>query len=74
MISAGLCYHNIVAMDVMSTVLIVMWLRIGVALPFGGWGPGEGFGHLGRRPPLDNPNSNFGFDFFGTTDNRFNYR
>jgi len=43
------------------------------ASPFGGWGPGEGFGHLGRRPPPDNPNANFGYDFFGTTKNRFNY-
>ena len=53
---------------------MVMWIKICFASPFGGWGPGEGFGHAGRRPPPDNPNYNFGFDFFGTTENRFNYR
>jgi hypothetical protein len=62
------------AMDVMSTVLIAMLIKTCIASPFGGWGPGEGFGHAGRRPPQDNPNSNFGFDYFGTTENRFNYR
>ena len=39
-----------------------------------GWGVVERFGHAGRRPPPDNPNYNFGFDFFGTTKSRFNYR
>merc|ERR1712243_241411 len=51
----------------------LMMCALARASPFGGWGPGEGFGHLGKRPPPNNPNSNFGYDFFGTTHNRFNY-
>jgi len=60
-------------MQWVSSLLAVMWLTLANASPFGGWGPGEGFGHLGKRPPPQNPNSNFGYDFFGTTHNRFNY-
>ena len=57
-----------------AIVYVLMWLERGSGVPFGGWGPGEGFGHLGRDPPPDNPNADFGYDFFGTTKNRFNYR
>jgi len=60
-------------MQWVSSLLAVMWLTLANASPFGGWGPGEGFGHLGKRPPPQNPNSNFGYDFFGTTHNRYNY-
>ena len=41
---------------------------------FGGWGPGEHYGHTGPDPPLFNPNAMFGFDAFGLTNNKFNYR
>jgi len=61
------------AMSWLPSLVILMLLHGSSASPFGGWGPGEGFGHLGKRPPPDNPNSNFGFDFFGTTHSRFNY-
>jgi len=61
------------AMSWLASLVILMLLQGSSASPFGGWGPGEGFGHLGKRPPPDNPNSNFGFDFFGTTHSRFNY-
>jgi len=56
-----------------AIVYVLMWLERVSGVPFGGWGPGEGFGHLGRDPPPDNPNADFGYDFFGTTKNRFNY-
>ena len=74
MLLVGLSYRDLFAMYVMNTVVLVIWIKISIASPFGGWGPGEGFGHAGRKPPPDNPNSNFGFDYFGTTENRFNYR
>jgi len=60
-------------MSWLASLLTLVMVAVSSASPFGGWGPGEGFGHLGRRPPPSNPNSNFGFDFFGTTHNRFNY-
>jgi len=44
-----------------------------LGFPFGGWGPGEGFGNTGFNPPPGNPNSDFGYDRFGITFNQFNY-
>merc|ERR1712083_6852 len=64
---------KISAMCRVPSLLALMWFTLTKASPFGGWGPGEGFGHLGKGPPPENPNSNFGYDFFGTTHNRFNY-
>jgi len=60
-------------MNVLQYLMIVMCLKFSNVSPFGGWGPGEGFGHLGRKPPPDNPNADFGFDYFGINKNRFNY-
>jgi len=54
-------------------LLLLFSLHLLAARPFGGWGPGEGFGHASRNRPPDNPNANFGYDFFGTTHGRYNY-
>lgn len=53
--------------------LQLLLLHSSLASPFRGWGPGEGYGNAGRRPPTENPNAKFGYDYFGTTHNRFNY-
>ena len=54
--------------------LLVLGVTTGLASPFGGWGPGEDYGHTGARPPRCNPNAVFGYDAFKLTNNRFNYR
>ena len=54
--------------------LLVLGVSLGLASPFGGWGPGEDYGHTGARPPRPNPNAVFGYDAFKLTNNRFNYR
>ena len=41
---------------------------------YGGWGPGESFGHTGGIAPTDNTNANYGYDQLGVLNNRFNYR
>ena len=35
---------------------------------YGGWGPGEDYGHTGVDPPRYNLNADYGFDFTGTMD------
>ena len=54
--------------------LLVLGVSLCLASPFGGWGPGEDYGHTGARPPRPNPNAVFGYDAFKLTNNRFNYR
>jgi len=41
--------------------------------PFRGWGPGEDYGNAGFKPPKENPNSDYGYDYFDTTGDQFNY-
>ena len=53
---------------------LLVLVSSGLASPFGGWGPGEDYGHTGARPPPCNPNAVFGYDAFKLTNNRFNYR
>ena len=53
---------------------LLLLVSSGLASPFGGWGPGEDYGHTGVRPPPCNPNAVFGYDAFKLTNNRFNYR
>ena len=40
---------------------------------YGGWGPGEGYGHTGGERAT-NINGLFGFDQLGILQERFNYR
>ena len=56
------------------TGLLGLAVSLGLASPFGGWGPGEDYGHTGALPPPHNPNAVFGYDAFRLTNNRFNYR
>ena len=41
---------------------------------YGGWGPGEDYGHTGHQPPTHNHNARFGFDQLGILQDKFNYR
>lgn len=43
------------------------------AKPYGGWGPGEGFGHTGNTFPAPNPNAIYGYDFHNLFDNWTTY-
>lgn len=56
-----------------ALILQLYMIKIIKSVPFGGWGPGEGYGNAGFEPPAKNPNAIFGYDFFGVTANRFNY-
>ena len=40
---------------------------------YGGWGPGEGYGHTGKEITT-NANGLYGFDQLGILQDRFNYR
>jgi len=58
---------------VVEVLVAVLLLPTTLALPFRGWGPGEGYGNAGRRPPAGNPNAAFGYDRFGLTRDKYNY-
>merc|ERR550532_1208741 len=47
-------------------------LGLQTTLGYGGWGPGEGFGHTGQQLTT-NTNGLFGFDQLGILQDRFNY-
>ena len=58
----------------MFNVQLVSVIALGVqSFPYGGWGPGEGFGHTGSNPPKENPNAAYGYDYEEILGDRFNY-
>ena len=45
--------------------MVLVWLEVCACSPYGGWGPGQGFGHTGRTFPPPNPNAIYGYDKLG---------
>ena len=53
---------------------MLLFLCCDLVTGYGGWGPGEGYGHAGRDPPRKNWNAKYGYDNTNTLHNRYNYR
>ena len=56
--------------------MMMMMMMVCLVFPvcgYGGWGPGEDYGHAGRDPPRKNWNAIYGFDNSGTLRDRYNY-
>ena len=56
---------------------LLLWLLalsdLVLGLPYGGWGPKDGFGHTGNSFPARNPNAIYGYDFHGLFDSWTTY-
>ena len=61
-------------MKIKVMMYLTLMMKMEMISSFGGWGPGEHYGHTGPDPPLFNPNAMFGFDAFGLTNIKFYYR
>merc|ERR1719147_621638 len=57
----------------MMVSLVVMLYLSDPVFGYGGWGPGEDYGHAGRNPPRKNWNALYGYDNTDTLHDRFNY-
>jgi len=54
-------------------LVLCLAFGLGNVVGYGGWGPGEDYGHAGSRPPRENPNAAYGYDHANILGGRFNY-
>jgi len=50
----------------MQMLLLICLISSNVVRGYGGWGPGEDYGHTGVDPPTNSINAIYGYDFTGT--------
>ena len=62
------------AMQAKVALLVIFIHKLSYCEGYGGWGPGEDYGHAGRNPPPNNWNAVYGYDQANILNNRYNYR